>query len=68
MEKAVTSLIRYQYGLEKFLEHRFIPIRRRFNPHDRPADLLQVQDPLFRGIRPSFLQETTVNGPQWGHR
>ena len=44
-----TSLVRYRHGLDKFLEHRFIPIRRSFNPHDLPADLLQVQDPFFSG-------------------
>ena len=41
------SLVRYRHGLEKFLEHHFIPIRRRFNPHDLPTDLLRVQDPFF---------------------
>ena len=44
-----TSLVRYRHGLDKFLEHRFIPIRRSFNPHDLPADLLRVQDPFFSG-------------------
>ena len=41
-----TSLVR---GLEKFLERRFIPTRRSFNPHDLPAYLLRVQDPFFGG-------------------
>ena len=49
------SLVRYRHGLEKFLEHHFIPIRRRFNPHDLPTDLLRVQDPFFfRGRRLIF--------------
>ena len=63
------SLVRYRRGLEKFLEHHFIPIRRRFNPHDLPTDLLRVQDPFFFGEEGrSFRQETTVHGPQWGGR
>ena len=44
-----SSLVRYRHGLEKFLEHHFIPIRRRFNPHDLPTDLLRVQGPFFSG-------------------
>ena len=50
------SLVRNRHGLEKFLEHHFIPIPRRFNPHDLPTDLLRVQDPFFffRGRRPIF--------------
>ena len=43
------SLARCRHGLEKFLEHHFIPIRIRFNPHDLPTDLLRVQDPFFSG-------------------
>ena len=55
------SLVRYRHGLEKFLEHHFIPIRRRFNPHDPPTDLLRVQDPFFFGEeRRSFRQETSM--------
>ena len=58
------SLVRYRHGLEKVLEHHFIPIRRRFNPHDLPTDLLRVQDPFFfRGRRPIFptaRQETSM--------
>ena len=47
------SLVRYRHGLEKFLEHHFIPIRRRFYPHDLPTDLLRGQDPFFfSGRRP----------------
>ena len=56
------SLVRYRHGLEKFLEHHFIPIRRRFNPHDLPKDLLRVQDPFFRGRRPIF---STGNDDAW---
>ena len=56
------SLVRYRHGLEKFLEHHFIPIRRRFNPHDLPTDLLRVQDPFFRGRRPIF---STGNDGAW---
>ena len=56
------SLVRYRHGLEKFLEHHFIPIRRRFNPHDLPADLLRVQDPFFRGRRTIF---STGNDGAW---
>ena len=48
------SLVRYRHGLEQFLEHHFIPIRRRFNLHDLPTDLLRVQDPFFRTRRPIF--------------
>ena len=55
------SLVRYRHGLEKFLEHHFIPIRRRFNPHDLPTDLLRVQDPFFFGEEGrSFRQETSM--------
>ena len=56
------SLVRYRHGLEKFLEHHFIPIRRRFNPHDPPTDLLRVQDPFCRGRRPIF---STGNDGAW---
>ena len=56
------SLVHYRHGLEKFLEHHFIPIRRRFNPHDLPKDLLRVQDPFFRGRRPIF---STGNDGAW---
>ena len=56
------SLLRYRHGLEKFLEHHFIPIRRRFNLHDLPTDLLRVQDPFFRGRRPIF---STGNDGAW---
>ena len=38
-----------RHGLEKFLEHHFIPIQRRFNPHDLSTDLLRVQGPFFSG-------------------
>ena len=55
------SLVRYRHGLEKFLEHHFIPIRRRFNSHDLPTDLLRVQDPFFFGEEGrSFRQETSM--------
>ena len=47
--RLLISLVRYRHGLKKFLEHHFIPIRRRFNPHDLPSDLLRVQDPFFSG-------------------
>ena len=57
------SLVRYRHGLEKFLEHYFIPIRIRFNPHDLPTDLLRVQDPFFGGgRRPIF---STGNDGAW---
>ena len=56
------SLVRYRHGLEKFLAHHFIPIRRRFNPHDLPTDLLGVQDPFFGGRRPIF---STGNDGAW---
>ena len=38
MQKAVNrcSLVRYRHGLEKFLEHHFIPIRRRFKAGPPP--------------------------------
>ena len=62
------SLVRCRHDLEKFLEHHFIPIRRRFNPHDLPTDLLRVQDPFFGEEGRSFRKETTVHGPQWGRR
>ena len=59
------SLVRYRHGLEKFLEHHFIPIRRRFNSHDLPTDLLRVQDPFFfRGRRPIF-STGNVDGVAW---
>ena len=56
------SFVRYRHGLEKFLEHHFIPIRRRVNLHDLPTDLLRVQDPFFRGRRPIF---STGNDGAW---
>ena len=50
------SLVRYRHGLEKFLEHHFIPIRRRFNPHDLPTDLLQVQEPILSGKKADLFE------------
>ena len=50
-----TSLVRHRLGLEKFLENRFILIRRSFNPRDLLADLLRVQDPFFSGKKVDLL-------------
>ena len=59
------SLVRYRHGLEKFLEHHFIPIRRRFNPRYLPTDLLRVQGPIFfRGRKPIF-STGNVDGVAW---
>ena len=64
MQKAVNFTRSLSTWSRKFLEHHFIPIRRRFNPHDLllvPTDLLLVQDPFFVGEEGrSFRQETSM--------
>ena len=60
------SLVRCRHGLEKFLEHHFIPVRRRFDLHDLPTDLLRVQDPFFRGRRLIFSTENDGAWPAMG--
>ena len=59
------SLVRYRHGLEKFLEHHFIPIRGRFNPHDLPTRSSASSRPTFFGEERPIFSTGNVDGMAW---